>query len=255
MSEMSTVELHDLAAFFKSKAAELYERTDDGRYVACALRDIRQNPHPLPDFASDFAHSVRLRRVNKERLISVSEFLKKQGFFEFHAVAEGGTAFCYESQGIAIRIGPMPSASPSRVQLGDIRHCCPLVLQSHHSIAMPQAGMRSEIMPFVGMLEDGDIPESFQVMLPALLDKTCFEVNIEFKDLAVLPDGTPIYVDPGAINLKSWDEQPTVRDFDIIRENTQKLNLPEPLSWVLPDGRFKQELFFPKPVNALDLVL
>lgn len=198
-----------------------------------------------------------LDRVTQADLTTVAEFLEPLNLNNFRYAANGDTAVCFESGGRIVRVGSTPwtPAKPTGIQMDFVRHRCPLIVQADHVMTWEKKAV-FEILPFMALLPDNRIPEMYYTeIVGRVIQGTCFKTMSVSKDLAVLPDGTPIYVDPGAINLKSWDRQPTSRDFEIIRDNTKRLNLPEPLSWVLPGGRFKQDLFFPKPVNAVDLVV
>lgn len=242
--------LQDMAAFFKETAETSYCH-DGERYVARRAMKYRGGGQPLVDLKRDFSRNAYLDGMRVSHLQSVQKTLADIHLSRFNFVADGTTALCYESGGQVVRFGPAPvSTPPRRIERSYVRDACPLVLQAHHRMELKDVNVYAEVMPFVATLCDSEIPVGFQTILPRLLDQTCFEINVEFKDLAVLPDGTPVYVDPGAINLRNWERQPTQADYDQIRENTAKLGLPEPLSWVLPDGRFKQELFFPAPSSG-----
>lgn len=219
--------------------------------------NTHQGGQALVDLKRDFMRNQYIDDMQPAHLARVQKKLAGLNLHQFNFVADGTTSVCYESDGRIVRFGPAPvKLPPHLLERSYIRDACPLVLQAHHKMALSDINIFVEVMPYVATLCDSDIPDAFKNILPCVLDQTCFEVNVEFKDLAVLPDGTPVYVDPGAINLKDWAHQPTQTDFDKIAENTAKLGLPEPLSWVLPDGRFKQELFFPAPkTGRLDPVI
>ena len=98
-------------------------------------------------------------------------------------------------------------------------------------------------MPYIVMVPKPDIPDIFADISKAVLTGTHFKLVDFNKDVGVLPDGTPVYVDPDMIDFDG-DEDELQADIAKIADNTRKLELPEPFSWVLPDGRFKQDQFF-----------
>ncbi len=248
-------DIQNLAGFFKEKAAQAYSCHEGGYIANRAMKYDGGNR--LVDLKRDFMRNAYINDIKQSHLELVQEKLSSLHLRRFNFVADGSTSVCYESSRRIVRFGPAPVKLPPKfLERSYIRDACPLILQSDHRIELSEVNIFIEVMPFVATLCDSEIPDAFKNILPGILDQTCFEVNIEFKDLAVLPDGTPVYVDPGAINLKDWERQPTQADFDKIRENTERMGLPEPLSWVLPDGRFRQELFFPAPkYGRMDLTI
>jgi hypothetical protein len=247
----------DIADFFRTKAREGYKLTE-GQYYPLTEIEYLDSPKPLINLQHVFKESIttRLYAVSSRTAITkASDALSTIGLNEFSYVARGSSAICFTSNNHAIRAGVRTSKKPSRTDMGDIRDQCPLILQENHRVYISRVGLLFEVLPFISMIDDREIPTVFQDLVPKLLHQTCFEINNEDKDLGILPDGTPIYVDPGAINLRNWKQQPTAQDFETITENAQKLGWPKDLSWVLPDGKFKQEQFFLKPENSLNLTL
>ena len=247
----------DIAEYFREQAKEGYEFSNGRPYLKKEVEHL-DPPKPLTELQQRF-RDIRDSRIAIKAtsfvLEKASDALTQIGLQEFSYVARGSSAICFTSNNQAIRAGIRTSKKPRRSEMGDIRDECPLVLQEDHHVHISKFDVRFEVLPFLAMIENSEIPEVFQNMIPKILHGTCFEVNNEDRDLAVLPDGTPIYVDPGAINLRKWKQQPTTEDFEKIKENTECLGWPEDLSWILPDGRFKQEQFFPKPVNPLKSTL
>lgn len=247
----------ETAEFFRESARSTYQGYPNDSVETVYL----EAPSDLVSISHVFRSSSesRLHIVTPNKVVEkATEQLGAIGLKEFSYVTRGSSAVCLKSDSSAIRVGIWPKKVRHRTDLGDIRDPCPLILQPEHSfyfdITKIKFGSTFEVLPFIQMINDFAIPEDFQHLVHAILNGTCFEANAEFKDLGVLPDGTPIYVDPGAINLKDKNQQPTAEDFQKIVENTKRLEWPEDLSWVLPDGSFKQEKFFPKPQNSVNSV-
>lgn len=254
-------ELDELAAYFIRIAEEGYVRLEKGQYQAKAIVNNDRPALSLPEHFKRITSNEFLKRLNTDDLAAVAKVFKPEGLSEFKFVAEGSYTACFESAGQAFRVGRMPGRS----KVGDARYNCPLIIQPNHAAKLTSKSLLSatimfEALPFVTLINDeSPAPWMFGRVLGEILDGTCFEPSSSTKDLAVLPDGTPIYVDPGAIKLEDESILPTQKDFEIIRENTERMNLPEPMSWVLPDGSFKQYQFFPRPLESdrlnLELVL
>ena len=103
---------------------------------------------------------------------------------------------------------------------------CPLVVQPSFNMHFQNAAVCVENVPFLTMLKDNEIPRPFRALLRHIFDGTCFSACQSGRDLGVLDDGTPIYADPGATRTKSINAIPTQQDFDRIRENCEKMQLP-----------------------------
>lgn len=253
----------EIAEFFRISAREGYSLDDQNKYVPQALLDENFD---APTAMTSLTHVFKSNKKDRLTLVAQQKILEPagdqlltKGLKEFSYVARGSSAVCLTSEGKAIRVGISPVKISNRTDLSDVRDPCSLILQPEHSVdvafANARMGVIFEALPYIHMINDNDIPEDFQKLVHALLSGTSYVANNEFKDLGVLPDGTPIYVDPGAINLKRKGLTASKEDAAVIEANADKLGWPKDLTWLLPNGRFKQEAFFPKPADPLSLVM
>ena len=251
--------VQELSDFFRHKAKQGYGAGDQSLTYPRFLDEEDFGPtYTTVSMKEIFQQKIdsRLRLVTPRPVLETAgKALETIGLKEFSYVAEGSSAVCLTSRRKALRVGFRPIGKPRRHERGDVRDFSPVVIQPDHDIRFSKVKVGFEVLPFVLMVPDSGVGEAMEKILPKILDRTCFEMNEGGKDIGVFFDGTPTYVDPGAINLKDYNRPPTQKDFEKIRENCKKLGWPEDLSWVLPDGRFKQEILHPKPQEALDLVL
>ena len=227
--------------------------------VRCDPLMVEEKSRSLNRLEEKITKLHTLARLSSEDIILASEQLRFEGISEFSFAGQGSSAICLKDKMNAVRIGPAAIRKwllTRESQQERVRDRCPLVIQPSFKMHFQRAAVYFEVMPLIKMVGDADIPMSFKRLMPQVVEGTCFEASVVNKDLGVLFDGTPIYVDPGAFRLKDYRVLPSEDDFQRIRENCEALKLPEPLSWVLPDGRFKQEIFHSmKQTDEFDVVV
>jgi hypothetical protein len=219
----------------------------------------------------------------------IDHFLTGHGISEIAPLAKGTKSAAFEakipnntSARFVLRIGnnvridrflKNPSFDVSASML-DNRIWCPLGLQPHAQTILAykkdeslydKKRLNLELLPLVGIVQRGR-PKGFDVFLNEhILDGTPYRVW-EHKDLGVLFDGTPVYVDSGSLNFKSadlavihardqyrpeWQQQIMVT----IAKNCAAVGWPSSLSWVqqAQDGKFvtKQSVLYGGPLKSL----
>ena len=249
--------MDQLAAFFKDKAAEQYVQTGEGLLVPRNVLEKTEAGYlsshwkkitePTASYLAEPRNNQR-QSLTKDELARAESILTSVGFHDWSYFGEGLTSVCFRSGDVALRIGPAPWDNPPPdldEDWGFVREYCPLVVQPEFTIMTKDTHVLFEKMPYYVALDNDDIPELFIDEIGRVVEGTCFRLNGEVKDMGILPDGTPIFFDPDCVRLIDSDIEPTQRDFEIIRENCQKIGWPESLAWVTHDGHFKQEQFSP----------
>lgn len=234
--------MEDLAKYFKAYARRNYKGT-----IPRALGEIQGEARRLEDWYDELIPDFEyLQTLTKEEMARASQHLAEFGLIEFRYFAEGSTAYCLESNGVALRIGPAPVREiPTRRELSDIRENSPLVLQASHTLKTSKSKVVFETLPFVQVMKRADIPDEFQKLTHRLVHETPFEMNMEDRDLGVLPNGTPIYVDPGAVNVRRWQDAGKDYSHSLFRRNVQRQGLKGPLKWITEKGVYAQERYYP----------
>lgn len=236
-----------VAAYFRECAEKYVDRGERER-----SHNKRYNLPTFKNFSSleeMFSEKTNLENFPEEDIVKVEIALKAIGLSEFNYVASGTTAEVYESSSKIVRIGPYPRKKyPRYYELDFIRPYCPMVIQPSFFYNVEGAGICVEVLPYITMIEDNEIPDTFRRICKVLLEGTQFKLSPVIKDVGVLPDGTPVFVDPDCMTLIKQGK-PIEEDFALIAQRTRELALPEPLSWILQDGRFKQEAFYPSPAK------
>ena len=242
-------ELEELAQFFVNIAQD---KTRDVSWCSSAAQ-------PFQGFEWEITSLSFLENLSHDNIAKAGERLSLNNLKEFTYASEGTSAVCLRNNDQAVRVGPLPDKRSKMLPQSreeHIRDYCPLVVQPSYKMHFREAAVGIEQLPFLKMLEDHEIPGLFRRLLKGVFEETCFMACRSGSDLGVFTDGTPVYVDPGATWLRDPDVKPTEYDFARIRQNCLGMELPEPLSWILPDGRFKQELFHPmKQTSDFDVVI
>ncbi len=131
------------------------------------------------------------------------------------------------------------------------RSLAPHVLQADKVIS--ERKLQVQVMPFVAVQED-HIPKEFEHFLLELYEDTIFEASITCKDVALLPNGTAIFVDPGSVTYGEnyYDTKKELRldaiksSIDTVVKRWKNWNVPEVLRPMTDDMKYKQHQFFPK---------
>jgi len=206
--------------------------------------------NPAEDFPSlrqRFQKSSFLNGFQEFEINGIAFKLGKEGFHRFSYVAEGENAQVYESNDVIVRVTPHPNDDEyAGVQRTLVRNQCPLLLQADGFHQARRSRVRVEKLPYLVMAETESVPDIFEDVAKKSLEGTQFSFRPHSLDVGVFPDGTPVCVDPGMIRYRPAGRDLS-EDFALIAANVKKLELPEPFSWVSPNGRFKQDAFFLKP--------
>lgn len=261
--EHNVTSMSELSAYFKYKAEQFYRpHTPEESWVPRRI--------PMPDefktlidywdvitaptaFFEEHEDGDQLQSLTAEELQGVADILSHQGFSNFSHVLDGGSAKCFRTGHVALRVGPVPKGD--KIDQNLVRAFCPLVVQPETQILCKNSHVLFEVMPFIPKLDDDEIPDLFGGIMQEILDGTCFILYDHDKDLGLLPDGTPIYLDPDGVSLENPYVTPTQEDFDQVRENALRMGWPEDLVWTLLDGSFKQHKFYPKPATARNFII
>ena len=265
--------LEKISEYFREKANQFYTRGPEGETYIAAPTNGNDDPNNLGHFweriiaPSPFSmrdpknpndkRTNQLQTLTRDELAAVESILGDQGFYNFTHFSEGSSAQCFRSGNVALRIGPAPMEDvPKEEELELVREFCPLVLQPQLSLITEQSRVLFEVLPFQLNIRNGRIPEAFSNVIEGLFENTCFRPFDDDKDLSLMPDGTPMYLDPDAVYLRNRLVEPTQADFNTIRENALRLNWPEELLWVTPEGEFKQRQFYPmKTTKVPDFIV
>lgn len=192
-----------------------------------------------------------LQDLTRDELSVAAGILSQQGYHDFTALSEGTTSKVFQSGNVVLRIGAAPTQDPALDREEYLhREDCPLMLQPSLSILSQKSCVLFEVLPYVAMINDADIPELYRASAEQLFEDTGFMLaGDEDKDMAVLPNGTLIYVDPDAITLDEVGVKPTQQDFEQIRLNALMLGYSDDYIWVNRNGGFKQGEYFPQNIN------
>ena len=183
------------------------------------------------------------------------------GFHSFSLVSQGNSAIVLLGRSDTalsiLRVCAHPEAAKQRKSIDrineSVRSAFPGLLQSRQDPISIDDLMQIEILPPVQYirLEDEERLLAARTFEDIAKD-TCYEVNI--NELAVLPDGTLVIVDPGECHYKPefWQlnsqgqEDVIAESQDQIDQNSWDLHVPEQFVWVEHDGSLKQNRFFPR---------
>lgn len=219
--------------------AKRYIRTPSGTYRPPV--DEKPNFQSFPTLKEDFCKNSSIEHFSDKEILYISQRLAEKNFHQFNYVAHGNLSRVYESNDLAVRVTQHPTEDDDYMLRMAVRANCPLTLQASDYYQTPEY-IRVEILPYVVMVNKFRIPEVYKEVVYGVLSGTHFKLDT-CKDVGVLPDGTPVFVDTDPIEF-TGNKENIEADIATIAENTRKLGLPEPFSWVLPDGRFKQTQFF-----------
>jgi len=231
-----------LTKFFRDYARQHYDGNSPLKFV-----DDASKARTLGQWHGKVVRSSEyIQALTVEEMERAAAHLAQFGLTEFRYVAQGSTAICLKSEGLALRIGPAPFRDiPERRELNYVREQHPLVLQASHTLLTQKSRVYFEVTPLVSVMANNEIPQEFKEMTHKLMHETLFEMNVYDRDLAVLPNGTPIYVDPGAVNARHRNDSGVIRPHSVFRRNAQRLGLRSPMSWIDAKGLFAQEKSFP----------
>jgi hypothetical protein len=232
-----------------------YRRADDGHYEVITTTKQRKRPGTTVRevVATMHQHVPALPR-------QLDSFMKAAGFTGFEPMAEGSTAdilrACHANgHDYALRIVPASHH--------DTRITSPQVVQPYKTYTDENCTL--ELMPIVQILHqsDSDIPARQKLISPLDVDIKRIEHIVKdtaraaftaatswvMKDMGILPDGTPVQVDPGQITY--IDEHMGMKP-DLIRAGLASLrqstqNMPAQFQWFNADGTWKQDRFFINP--------
>ena len=90
-----------------------------------------------------------------------------------------------------------------------------------------------------------------------MLSDTSFKPYVRdmiLKDIALLPDGTPVNVDPGQIRFQKNSDVSLSQSMDILLSRANELGLPDVFRWGQNDRTWKQDKFFPNPFGFVDCI-
>ncbi|HEY8964288.1 MAG TPA: hypothetical protein VIN59_07495 [Alphaproteobacteria bacterium] len=187
------------------------------------------------------------------------KILRDAGFHTYELLAHGTTAVTFRMEHAnghhyALRIGYDGDALNRAVS--------PNVVQPFHRWES-DIGI-FEVLPMVQMLDLGDYETPQTQSQHGLYNHhksvlyTAFDYaakmmrqtnHAQLRDVGILPDGTPLQVDPGNIVFdRSYRDQTQV----ILRNYFYAMNnsgVPEALKWLSSDGAFKQDKFFVNPFD------
>ncbi|MEM6781804.1 MAG: hypothetical protein AAF569_08075 [Pseudomonadota bacterium] len=236
----------ELAKFFKDRAKRLYGPSGD---LLAEPISIADGLGPLRTFTWEFSAKEELCRLTEIQLEKIDSLLSRMGLSEFSLVAEGGTALCFKSGQVAVRVGPNNAQHHKRNREDNLRPLCPLIIKPDYVISCLDASVLVEGgMPFVASIADNEVPPDYVELIPEIIDGTSWSIqsyiDLEYhgKDLGIFYQGTPILKDPDAL-VGNGDNQ-IERDLSQIRVNCEKLGLQEPLNWVTPDNKFIQCILY-----------
>lgn len=194
----------------------------------------------------------------------VDQYLHRHGFTGYSYLVSGSNADVIKARhanghAYAIRIEHSSGA--------DTRIISPFVVQAYQEYRDDDYALQA--MPMVQILDqrDSEVPYEQQRTPLGKADARVVETTLRhmamyafnhctswaMKDMAVLPDGTPVQVDPGQISYLDPDmgKKP-----DIIANGLNNLHhyalalgdaLPEQFQWFTAGGVWKQDLFFANP--------
>ncbi len=142
---------------------------------------------------------------------------------------------------------------------------CPLILEQHSKTMVSNNHVETalELLPLLRIVSDDDL-EGFGSIIYEALDNTPYELLFK-KDVGVMYDGTPIFVDPGNIVFcdKASEKKYAKRQFTpefqqeimrVIDENCNRIGLPAPLRWVAKQGDLyvtRQSLLYKNPFPSI----
>lgn len=248
---------------FFDAAIGAYRRADDGYFDAIfnyngeALPKIYPSIATLHDDCLGTACSVPSQLEN---------FLKESGFTGFSFLAKGGVSQAVlkghhdNGHDYAIRIG--------QTGMRDQRIISPFVVQPFYYWSSGQyQGAVLEVLPLMQILStpetqppigqqrfviDDNAYFALETTLTYFLNASHHQSSSPARDIGLMPDGTPVQVDPGQIQYAD----PVVNTTEHrIRVNFSRAHnamrsvpyLPSNFMWFAEDGGWKQDQFFKNP--------
>jgi hypothetical protein len=231
-----------------TEAAEAgYTQLGNGQTVpVSAVSYIRNNN----DWQSaDFEHGLKIFKGQLSQL----------GFDGFKFYNKGSTARVFigrRREGNTYRYYALRTSEYGTGDDGNDRAPMPLNLQPYAQFTTQgSCAERLEVLPLVHMLHNSFGRSLRQAFMPALKEMSVIGGNhgcFMAKDLAVLPDGTPVEADPGNFNIApNIDPSKVQADIEAIEAYVKSWGLGAPYEWYTADGRSKQDAFFPSTFDGV----
>ena len=215
--EEFAVKNSEFARYFNKLAQSAYERDDDGgcKLVIANVDSIYDeewfSPHEaIERKVKGKKNSLWLNHLAGDKELFMPPILKwfqENDITELSLYGQGDTATAYQARmgddndtRFIVRIGS-DWAEPT---LDFRRAWSPFILQPKSKMILENqstARVVLEILPLVKLVPELETLRFSEFLNMTLLQQTPYKVLIS-KDLGILPDGTPVYVDPGSLNFK-----------------------------------------------------
>lgn len=270
--------------YFLDRATQLYtpslEEGFDYKFKAFTGQSWLTHPEAMRQYlmqpADEMPAALYHLQFYKQHVNTVLDWLSLHDVVELLSRSDGSIAKIFEVRfknessfvPMAFRLGLHKDSINSITQRDVQRPWCPLTLQANvtNVVELKSGGvaLSLELMPLVGSGIEHRIGNAFedflnQYVLPGTVHEAMYT-----NDFGICRDGTPLSLDPGDLNFRSnalavhcatlqFDKAWQQEQMAIIYENCLRVNLPEPLTWVLKrdDGSFttKQSNLYPHSIQ------
>jgi hypothetical protein len=254
----SLVELGGLA---RQHAQENYIQTETGMFLPSGYA---QNTDPdFPDFEEAITKNVpQLSRIDiaaraqRKLLPQLEEKINAAGLQHVDFLASGSTSVALFASGhhdnalyaVRVGIGPRYNVGTEGQDRSECCHVAPsyITLQQDDFFEL-------KITPLLYTYDFGGYSSVLEKFIIQLYQDTCFKESDVWKDHALLPDGTFLWIDPGAITYTEGfyslteDEQEAEigRSNQLVQDRIKEWDIPDFMNPLDRDGAHKIYKFFP----------
>jgi len=242
----------------KFRAERDYVRDNNGQYKFINALDFVPNSWS----GQERQLKQRFNDFSSEEFAQIGAALSEYNQAYFTYLADGDRAKAFLATDLrrtffnVVRISQRPKNRSSITTTANQRTSAPHTLQAIDIIDTKKH--QAQFMPCIAMYDTLNM-DGFIGLMEALYQDTCYLPHFGgyTKDTAVFPDGTIVYVDPGAIvytaDFYKFSKEGRVaeiaRSLDLIQERSEAWNLPEQLRPIKADDTRKQDEFFPSPIT------
>lgn len=253
--------LAPLARKLSRMATQAYVKSGDGHYQP--KLSLPQKA-PRADRISDIFERFLVTQPPAQSAKRLDETLRNDGFYHYTYLASGqdGDVFVANHNNgheYAMRIAEYPKSR-------DFRAVSPMVVQPFRT-HITNWNYVLEVMPLVQILTQSHTTPAANTInttlskrdgetLLSIMSQTAMTAgtycnDFALKDMAILPDGTPIQPDPGQIQYVDahMHQKPALihAGLNMLYNTLYARPQPEQFRWITPDGQFKQDIFFKNP--------
>ena len=233
----------ELSENLRASAEAAWKRLPSGLYTVPMQKGTLMDLSSLPEL--DLAKAT-LEEFGLKGVFDLASTLNTDVFW---GTLENG-------QQIALRHGECSGAAK--------RSKSPITLQSYRTWnSAAKRSIKLEAFPLVAMddFDGGTLPEMqmhnanishiehvAEIMMH-ILTEAGFEVideDLLIRDLAILPNGLPVQVDPDSID-DPYDDNDLPECLEAFIHLQEELNLPKELKWIDEDGERTQDKLLPNP--------